>query len=111
VQQLREGRLSAVEENAVASAIASVSPAEIGRLAVERLLSGKLRLPDSEAADTWLSHVEASTVSTEPRLRDALKTLLSDETASPRAASLLAKSGDQAALAPLVFALKTGCFG
>ena len=111
LRQLREGRLSNAEENAVVSVLGVKSPGEVARLAVERLLAGKLNVSSAEAADAWLSHIEKTAVADEPRLKDALRALLADENAAPRAAALLAKTGDLDAVKPLVFALKTGCFG
>jgi hypothetical protein len=109
--QVRQRRLPEAEERSLVEVLGEVSPEETGRLAAELLVSGKLSFPDSDAADTWLSHFDAATVSTDPKLRGALKDLLADENAGPRAASVLAKVGEPAALAPLLTALKNGCFG
>lgn len=108
---LREGGLSPSNESAVAAAVGRLRPAEMGRLAAERLLAGKLSLRDLESANAWLSHVPPEALGVEPRLRVELEKLLDHEYAGPAAARVLAKAGVPAALKPLVFALKTGCFG
>lgn len=111
LRSLREGRLAARDEMMLAATLGEVEPESVAAIAAERLVAGKLSFQDASSAEAWLSGVKPGTVAAEPRLRAALEKLLEDEHAGPSAARVLAKTGVPAALKPLVFALKTGCFG
>ena len=110
-RELREERLSPPEERVLVDSLKQVDPTALARLAAEKWERGTVPLGDGNEAlaESWTRALDAGAVSSRPELREALEKALDDPGAGPQAASLLAKTGNRAALPRLVFAIRTGC--